>query len=407
MPSASAGLRDRNERAILRALLGAGVRGTTRQELANAVGLSPAAVAKLVSGRIGHVLRSDVVTSGKSGPNPRALRIDAGTGCTMGIDFGQTYMGIGVFDLFGRALAEPEYTDFDTGAHADAAMSWMIGRARSLVARPEHLVGVGISIAAPVSGEPPMPRQDAFAMPDWRSRKPGAELKQALGWDCPFEVGNDADLGGLAELHWGIGRNLRDFVFVKWTWGIGAALVMDGRLVRGGGLAGELGHVLVELDDEHAAHPPEACPCCGRHCLQTVAAMPQMLTDAGVPGALERARLKPSVAELVAGVAAGDSKMTRALERACAYLGQALGAAVTLLNPQAVIIGGDLTGEDYALFHPPLQASLRRHTTAAAMEHVALYAGETTGRASLLGAAGWVLEEHLLEYLMRLAEPTR
>ena len=79
-------------------------------------------------------------------------------------------------------------------------------------------------------------------------------------------VDNDANLGALAEAAFGAGRGARDLVYLKVASGIGAGLILNGRLYRGsGGLAGELGHVLVD---------PEGivCRCGNRGCLETVAA---------------------------------------------------------------------------------------------------------------------------------------
>jgi predicted NBD/HSP70 family sugar kinase len=128
--------------------------------------------------------------------------------------------------------------------------------------------------------------------------------------------------------------------------------------------------------------------------------MPAVLADAGIRGANERARLHPAVEELFEAIRAGDQTSKRSLDRACRYLGQALGTVITLLSPQAVIIGGDMTADAYELYAPELVRAMREESRVSAFRDVALRSGQQTGRASLLGAATWMLDEHLLDYLL-------
>ena len=91
-----------------------------------------------------------------------------------------------------------------------------------------------------------------------------AELRKRL--DIPVMVDNDANLGALAEAAFGAGRDAGDLIYLKVSSGIGAGLILNGRLYRGSaGLAGELGHVLVNPDGI-------VCRCGNRGCLETVAA---------------------------------------------------------------------------------------------------------------------------------------
>ena len=90
------------------------------------------------------------------------------------------------------------------------------------------------------------------------------ELQRRL--EIPVIVDNDANLGALAEAAFGAGRDPGDLVYLKVSSGIGAGLILNGRLYRGSsGLAGELGHVLVDPDGI-------VCRCGNRGCLETVAA---------------------------------------------------------------------------------------------------------------------------------------
>src|SRR6202012_4358449 len=100
-------------------------------------------------------------------------------------------------------------------------------------------------------------------LPGWIGMTAEAEMRRRL--EIPVMVDNDANLGALAEAAFGAGRSAGDLVYLKVSSGIGAGLILNGRLYRGaGGLAGELGHVLVDPDGI-------VCRCGNRGCLETVA----------------------------------------------------------------------------------------------------------------------------------------
>ena len=106
-------------------------------------------------------------------------------------------------------------------------------------------------------------------LPGWAGLNAADELSERL--EMPVAVDNDANLGALAEVSFGAGRGLTDVIYVMVSSGIGAGIVLGGRLHRGAtGLAGELGHVLVRPDGA-------VCRCGNRGCLETVASTDALL----------------------------------------------------------------------------------------------------------------------------------
>lgn len=179
---------------------------------------------------------------------------------------------------------------------------------------------------------------------DWHDTDLGALLPAEL----PPTVDNEANFGGLAELWLGDGAP-RDFLHVSAEIGIGAAVVVDGGLLRGTrGFAGELGHVPVRPDG------PE-CACGGRGCLEQYAGEEAVLRAAGLEPGADRVGL------LAARAADGDEAVRRALHDAGTALGIALTGAVNLLDPQLVVLGGALSGLAPWLL-PSLEAELARRT---------------------------------------------
>ncbi|GAA3292124.1 hypothetical protein GCM10020295_10610 [Streptomyces cinereospinus] len=131
--------------------------------------------------------------------------------------------------------------------------------------------------------------------------------------------------------------------------GIGAGVVVDGRLLRGTrGFAGELGHVPVRPDG------PE-CACGGRGCLEQYAGEEAVLRAAGLEPGADRVGL------LAGRATDGDEDVRRALRDAGEALGMALTGAVNLLDPEGVVLGGALAGLAPWLL-PSLRAELARRT---------------------------------------------
>src|SRR5690606_19684511 len=200
----------------------------------------------------------------------------------------------------------------------------------------------------------------------------------------PTEYDNEANLAALGELWFGGGAELGDFVHVSGEIGIGAGIVVDGRVFRGAhGFAGELGHLVAE-----PGGPP--CSCGGRGCLEQVAGQEALLRAAGLPVAGPDAPDDP-VRALVGLLEAGDPAALAAVERAGRALGGALAAAVNLIDPDAIVLGGvfsPLAG----WIRPPVEAvlaggpgSLRRGAPPVAVSGLA-------EGAAVLGAAGLVIE---------------
>jgi predicted NBD/HSP70 family sugar kinase len=163
----------------------------------------------------------------------------------------------------------------------------------------------------------------------WRDVPLRARL--AATWSVPVVVDNDTKAAALAERLFGAAQGARDFVLVAGHSGIGGAVHLDGRIVRGaGGFAGELGHVTVE---------PGGRPCgCGdRGCLEAYLserAVEAQLRERGVvvagyEGAAERA-------------AAGDVAVLEVLDGAGVRLGRALADVVDLLDPECIVLAGSL-----------------------------------------------------------------
>jgi predicted NBD/HSP70 family sugar kinase len=197
----------------------------------------------------------------------------------------------------------------------------------------------------------------------------------------PVHVDNDANLGALAELHWGAGRGCSCLTYIKIATGIGAGLVVGRRLYRGaGGTAGEIGHTTID-----EAGP--ICRCGSRGCLETFA---------GAPAIVELLRpalgADATVEAVVSHAVDGHMGAKRAIGDAGRHIGSALANLCNLFNPELIVVGGTLAAAGDVLLGPMREAVARRAIPSAA-EDVEIVTAALGDRAEMLGAVALVLYE--------------
>jgi predicted NBD/HSP70 family sugar kinase len=215
-------------------------------------------------------------------------------------------------------------------------------------------------------------------LPGWAGLRAGAELARRL--ELPVEVDNDANLGARAEVAYGAGRGYSDVVYVKAASGIGAGIVLGGRLHRGvTGIAGEVGHVQVRSEGD-------VCRCGNRGCLETIASMGALLAllrpahgDLGVKGLLQL-------------LDASDFGARRVVNDAGRAIGRVLADVANTLNPEAIVVGGELSSAGAPLLDG-IRESVDRYAQPGVAESVRVVPGELGERAELLGALALVVQD--------------
>ncbi|MGL6278026.1 MAG: ROK family protein [Gaiella sp.] len=228
---------------------------------------------------------------------------------------------------------------------------------------PSSLRGVGVGAPGSIDPEAGVVFQ-AVNIDGWSGPFPlGPELSAALG--VPVTIGNDVNAAVEAERRFGVGRDYRSFLGVFWGTGVGGGLVVDGRLLHGRGSAGEIGHVCAKPGGRR-------CNCGLRGCVEAYAGR----------GALEErarreSRRRPTVLfelmrkrgrdRLTSGVwlralDAGDEVARDLLAEAVGALGVGIGSAVTLLDVEAVVIGGGLGERLGPRWLKKIEKAARAHT---------------------------------------------
>jgi predicted NBD/HSP70 family sugar kinase len=309
------------------------------------------------------------------------VRLDASVGAAVGIDFGHRHLRVAAADLSSQLLAE-RWIELDVDHDAGDAMDAAVDLVEEVLAAANvgrgRVIGAGLGLPGPIDARSGRVGSSVI-LPGWAGVDAGVALAQRLG--LHVEVDNDANLGARAEAAYGAGRGCTDLVYVKVASGIGAGLVLGGRLHAGAaGIAGELGHIQVTPDGA-------LCRCGNRGCLESVAAVPALLdllrpahgADLGVRG----------LVELVAG---NDTGARRVVNDAGRVLGRVLADLCNVLNPEAVVVGGDLAAAGAPLYDG-IAESLGRYALPAVAQSLRVVAGELGERAEVLGALALVIRE--------------
>jgi predicted NBD/HSP70 family sugar kinase len=375
-------LRDRNRLRVVDALRRTGP--ATRADIAAASGLSRATVSGLVAELLdaGLVAERKDEGAGRTGRPPVLLALDPSAGAAVGVDFGHRHVSVAVADLAAHVRAERR-AELDVD-HADAAPS--LDLAADLVEDAvadagfsrDALLGCGLGLPGPIDRATGVVGSTVI-LPGWAGLRAAEEMSGRLG--VPVTVDNDANLGALAEMTYGAARGVRDLVYVKVASGIGAGVVVGGRVHHGArGLAGELGHV-------HGCGDGRVCRCGNRGCLETIAAAPAL------PALLRESHgADLTVAGLLELAVAGDHGARRVLTGAGRAIGRALADACNLLDPELVVLGGELAAAGDALLDG-VQESLAGYALRAAAGGVRVTAGVLGERAEVLGALTLVIAD--------------
>ena len=368
-------LRDANRRAVLGVLAAEGPR--SRADLARATGLSRTTVSSLVHDLIAAGLAIETADRGRphkggSGRPPLLVAATSAHGAVAGIDIGHHHVRVALADHTGLVLAEDVHP-VDVDDHGSATLDRATRMLRKLARAQGHdvsaLRGVGLCVPAPIDRRSARIRSDV--LPGWRDLAPAGQLEERLG--VPVVADNDANLGALAELHHGVARGFADLTYVKLASGVGAGLVLGGRLYRGAtGTAGEIGHVQVV---EHG----RLCRCGNRGCLETEVSVPRLLEHVqpmhGEPLTPER---------LLVLEADGDAGVRRVLGDAGRAVGRALADLCNSLNPAMLVLGGPL-GSSTSL-REGVRAAVDRYAQPGAATAVQVVSAALGERAEVTGA---------------------
>jgi glucokinase len=311
----------------------------------------------------------------------------------LAVDLGGTKTAVGIVGIDGRVI-DKESAPTPLGNPRDAVelIAALASRVQARAGRADALgvalPGVldrkrGILLRSPSSG--------------WSAVPFVPMIEEALGLRA--EADNDVNACAWAEARFGAGRGLGSFFWMQVSTGIGGAVVCGGRLVRGaGGMAGEVGHLVVNPGGE-------PCGCGHRGCLEAEASGPAWRRralrrldaaapagGAAGPGGFLAAIPREAVdARTIAqGARAGDALCAGIVEESAAMLARGIAAVYTVLDPDAIVLGGGVAGAQ-DLILPIVRSLLPSLVLAFEARSATLVPSALGYDAALIGAASLAL----------------
>jgi glucokinase len=265
----------------------------------------------------------------------------------LALDYGGTKHSAAVLTPGGHGWLAHRRVYSPPGADAAYDQATMLRMAHELLAaNPGDLQAIGVSFGGPVDARRGLVRL-SYHVPGWEDRPLRDMLQAEFG--VPVAVDNDGNVAAYGEWRQGAGRGCDSVLYVTVSTGIGGGWVLGGRIYGGAdGMAGEIGHLLVQ---------PDGAPCdCGkRGCLEAEASgraiarlARERLAAEPTGGAILRSLAGGRTAEVTAEHVAraaeqGDRLATSVLDQAAVALGRGLAAAINLMNPERIVLGGGVT----------------------------------------------------------------
>jgi len=376
-PSGSqSSLREANRARILDAVKRFGV--ITQVELADATGLSAGTVSVIIKELLAAGLVNTAPTS-RSGRRANKITLARQLGLVGGVHIGQRDLRIALSNLAGEVLVR-RHLPLAAGHRADTTLDriclFIAEMLDQLGAEHQEILALGIGVDAPIDRATGMVSSPGL-MRGWDDIAIGESLQRRLY--IPVLVDNAVNLRALAEFRLGAGVGANPLVYLAVTHGIGAGIIIDGQVFRGySGTAGEIGHISI---DEHGP----ICRCGNRGCLEAVAGTSALLES------LHLTHGNLSLSDFVARANNGDIACGRIIEDAARHIGFVLAGLCNTIDPQRIIVGGELVGVG-ELFLAPLRRATSRFTLPSSTPTIEVVQGLLGSDCAMLGAISLALE---------------
>ena len=310
----------------------------------------------------------------------------------LGIDLGGTDTKFAIVDNTGAILRKEKFPT-ETHRSIDGVMSLMAERARYMIG-DDPVLAIGLAVPAPVSSSDGILYQPPNLGPEWRAVKsvPVKDLfYKYLGLDLPIILNNDANAAAWGEYWCGAGSDAKTMIMFTLGSGVGGGIVVDGKLFEGGdGAAGELGHMIVEM--ENGAQ----CGCGNKGCLEAYAsatAIKRMVGEALDRGEKTSIAIPPEglghlrAKEVFDAAQQGDTVAAAIIAKMTSAIGVACGTIINIFNPDMIVFSGGIAAAGDYLFNPVREKarSIAFERPSARAKIVPAILGNDAG---IIGAAG-------------------
>ena len=259
-----------------------------------------------------------------------------------GVDVGGTTIKMGFFTVEGELLEKweiPTRTENSSENVLPDIAKQIDQKLSDKGISKDEVAGVGFGVPGPVTREGVIKMNANLG---WRDKHVAKELGELTGLNCMG--GNDVKTAGLGEMWKGSAAAYENAVFLTLGTGVGAAIIVEGKVILGAmGAAGEIGHIKVDMEET------KACGCGGIGCTEQYASAPglkrmaeEALKESDMPSSLRECESIDAKAVFDA-YKAGDKLAEEVVERFGHYLGYSLAATAAIIDPDAFIIGGGVS----------------------------------------------------------------
>lgn len=307
-----------------------------------------------------------------------------------GIDIGGTTVKCGLFQTDGCLCEKWEIKTRteDSGKQIlpDVAET-ILDKMKAYHLNGEDVMGVGVGIPGPVEFE----KNVVFAVNlHWGYTEVSYKLSGMLG-GIPVKVGNDANVAALGEMWKGGGEGSSSIIMVTLGTGVGGGIIVNGKIVTGAhGAAGEIGHASINPDE------PVQCKCGNHGCLEQYASATGIVRVAKLVMAESTEYTQLSEENLSAktifdAYKKNDAVAAKIVEKFADRLGYALGIFTTVIDPDAIVIGGGVSKAGVPLVEAVTKA-FRRYAFSSCKDTPIVIA-KLDNDAGIFGAAKLAIED--------------
>jgi N-acetylglucosamine repressor len=382
-------LRDMNEIMVLNVIREK--EPISRIEIAELIGLEGSTVSKIVSRLVADSLVYEEgvgEASPQGGRKKRFLHINPNKACAIGVDFRQGGYTVALSDFRGCIQRSVDLPKSPDPREAISSIAKMIRELLCSCSGGE-VAGIGVSLVGLI--DPTDGRVIAGEGLGWGDDVPvGSILRESLEQDIPIYFENGAWLGALAETWFGKhARPPRNLVFLDIAEGIGSGIIIRGQFYHGAmNGAGEFGHIPLNPDGP-------SCSCGARGCLEAYASDPATVQRYE---ALCRSRREPNAVpppgmgfgNIVTAALQGEPEALETIQEKATYIGRGLMPVVYSLNPEVIVLGGQIT-RAWDIVYPFMIKELSLRIPRYYIDHLTLIPTTLEQRPSLVGAIALVL----------------
>ncbi|WP_330232656.1 ROK family protein [Nocardia sp. NBC_00508] len=385
-------IRTRNLATLLRHVHRGGA--VSRATLAERMGLNRSTILALTTDLAAAGLVSEELPgqTGRAGRPSLVVRPQEQRVYVVALDVGADRLAAARVGLGGAVLDRTETARPRGAFDPEDVIAALVAMARTMIdaaAADSVCVGVGVAFCGMVREEDGVVRYGPNI--GWVDVAFGAKMTEQLDLGLRVAVGNNANLGALAERERGVGEGLANLIYLHGDVGIGGGIIMNGELLGGeGGYGGEVGHMIVNPGGR-------ACACGSRGCFEAEAGELGLIAAAGrsdPPG-------QAAVDAIVEAAARGDAAARDALHQIGEWLGYGVANLVNIFNPSMVVFGGVLR-EIYLAAAAQVRSRVAVNGLQAVRERVRLRTSALGGDATLIGAAELAFTDVLTDPLQTL-----